>query len=336
MRPGRISLIAIMAILAASGCSASRSTILPDDGGDAQPEVPPRHDTDYSPDPWESDEASPGTVPPVPSGEPLPAPPATGVSRVKSVSWLKDLGSKIQGKPVPCGSECGDNDELLIGRCSPIEPCVPGTECASRGCVERYRESVCDGQNTDRLNPARSLGKSITKLFHKGAPAQCSQECAEYLIPQRRCTPAFDDSCAASPGPRNARRELHPGKKSGCLADPLAEPFTDDTDPGLITPEERERPTEPEIPPDVPAPQQVPGVPTISPSELQSPPVPELPGVPVPSTSSTQVVEPPAWPRLMGVHSVYQVSQPAAFSPPAQPHSVSAVQLPLVVPKARR
>ena len=336
MRPGRISLIAIMAILVASGCSTSRSSILPDDGADDQPEVPPRHDSDYSPDPYESDDELRSPVPPVPSGEPLPAPPATGVSRVKSVSWLRDVRSKIHGQPDPCGSECGDNDELLVGRCSPIEPCVPSEAGSSRVCVERYRGSVCDGRSTDRLNPARSIGKSISKLFHKGAPVPCSEECAENLTPKRRCTPAFNDSCASSSSHRNIKRDLNPSNRSGSLADPMEDSSIDESDPGLIAPGEPESPGNPESAPPIPIPQKVPAVPLTPAQELYDPPVPDIPPVPTPLTPSTQVVDPPAWPRLGNAHSVSQVSQPAPFKPLAQPYSTSADQMPQIVPKARR
>lgn len=113
MRLERNSLIAI-ALLFFAGCSANRQARQADFVSDSIDPVPMpiRHADQYDSEsredvyeyesaPWSGDRPDPSrppVPPPVPAQEPVPAPPTIGVSRVKSVSWLRGVGRKSESK----------------------------------------------------------------------------------------------------------------------------------------------------------------------------------------------------------------------------------------------
>jgi len=125
MRPERNSLIAI-ALLFMAGCSAHRQSIQTDSVSDATDPVPMplrhadeydfhRGDHEYDPYPSNGDTSGPSQtpVPPtVPMGEPTPAPPAIGISRVKSVSWLRGAGRRFESNT--CGEGTSRDPGFIV------------------------------------------------------------------------------------------------------------------------------------------------------------------------------------------------------------------------------
>jgi hypothetical protein len=346
MRFERISVFAVLAFALASGCSASRNaaTSLREHDADESPEtqviVPPRHEHEFAP----------GTIPPKDefhdppqnSGprEPVPAPPAQGVSRVKSVSFLRDLSQKR--RPT---DECGENcsDEELIGRCSPIEPCVPSQDSAAR--IERYRSRVRGGDDPQRLNPMRSLKNSLGNIFHKPTASCAATDCASQIADREFPTHVpVPHSSAAGTGasaptkavevPRNSA-DLQHHRRSGALARRLD---LLDSDPGLIQPVEmvpnpvhasttaEEETIAVPLNPAPPANSVPPAVPVESPAPATSIPQPD-PG------PSNQLVEPPLWPRLRGtaLEPAHSVSQSVVLPLPP-PAAQSGIQ---IVPRPR-
>ena len=329
MRLLRISLVAIVATTIFSGCSASRYRIsFFRDRDDSASALQDEHEYSPSPDRASDDEFR------NPPGEPVPAPPAMGISRVKSVSFLKDLGGKLHGRKDDCVEDCVDDSEL-VGKCSPVEPCVPSAEQNQR--VHRYVDRYNKDDNTDRLNPLRSFKKSIKRTFHHEPAQACAPECAEVLpepgcnAPARTCdqsprvlrkhTESCGTACAPEPRPPAVRQK----RSAECLADPMEE--NDLPVPqGLITPKDHIKvqevpalpfpgeeqnlspetapPAVPALPPAASIPQSAP-----TPEPQKSPaPVPQVEDLPLPP-GTTQTVEPPAWPRLQGTNK--QVSLPS-------------------------
>ena len=184
MRLLRISLVALVAMTITTGCSASRYKLgLQRDRDDRSSSQ--NDDHEYSPRAGEpSDDFR------EPAGEPVPAPPAMGISRVKSVSFLKDIGDKLHGRKDDCAPDCVDDSEL-VGKCSPVEPCVPTPEHSDR--VHRYADRYYNDRNTDRLNPLRSFKKSVTRVFHHEPAKTCAPECTDIVTepgcnaPSRTC-----------------------------------------------------------------------------------------------------------------------------------------------------
>jgi len=346
MRFERISVFAMLAFALASGCSASRNAATSlrendaDESAETQVIVPPRHEHEFAP----------GTIPPRDefqdpqqnSGprEPVPAPPAQGVSRVKSVSFLKDLTQKLRPAD-ECGEDC--SDEELIGRCSPIEPCVPSQDSAAR--IERYRSRVRAGEDPQRLNPMRSLKNSLGRLFQK-PPASCAaSECASQIADRDFPTHVpVPQSGTAGMGPsatnlageatRNSASLQH-HRRSGALARRLELP---DSDPGLIQPSNS-----------VPLPEDASSANEDTSTAIPLNPAPTnrsaLPAVPVESLApakavpsptpgpSNQLVEPPVWPRLRGTaqEPAHSVSQSVVLPQPpvTQPSGIQ------IIPRSR-
>jgi hypothetical protein len=335
MRPPGISLFAIMSILVIGGCSASRNSLHPDRGDD-QPYVPPRHDENYSPEIRGSEDEFESPVPPVPSREPVPAPPAMGISRIKSVGWLRLREPKASGKSSSGHTECGTSDEPLLGRCTPVESCAPQQDTVVVERVQRYREQVCGEGCVEHAGPLRSLGKSFRKMLHPGHASPCSETCAD----QTACAqaPVFGGKnfSPERPGTEEVSRGLHQKKKPRCLADSLDEPFSENLEPGLITPDDAILPSPEREVPRVPALQPVPTVPTIPMPKTFDEPVPGVPVPPAPFGPSTQVVEPPVWPRLGTNNYSYPVSRSAVSTAPTTSGSGVAFGVPQIIPGAHR
>ena len=143
MRLGNCSFTLLCAALLISGCSASRlrqSTenefVSPGDSG-------PPHEYDYSSQP------SSRAVPPP------PAPPALGVSRVKRVGFLRELGSRLRGsfghQP---SATCGDDNcaERRDACRSDSGYCNCGSEtscgcCSNDGCGDSCRDDRTRGDD---------------------------------------------------------------------------------------------------------------------------------------------------------------------------------------------
>ena len=368
MRLNRIPLFALMSVLIASGCSASRSSLKALRGGGEDVETPPSHDHEYSPAPYDGDDDFRPPTPHSQPGEPVPAPPAIGVSRVKSVGWLKDLGEKMHPRTDSCIEDCV-TDEELIGKCSSIDSCTSEAGCGTEVRVQRYREHVVH-QPTDRLNPMRSLKKTWAKLLHKPCPVASTDPCASIVSEPGCSVPShveettvqnFQKQCGELP--KASRRTMHaaekpcrnnetavelrPTRRRDCLADPLQEPAIDDVQPGLLTPDDiefQEHLAEPAINapsqtyeprlPSEPA-SDVPLLPPMENSDGRFEPVPAVPQIPSIADPSTKVVEPPLWPKRKG-QTIRQISQPSSgnWNGSQQYHAVDP--MPEIVPRARR
>lgn len=324
MRLLRISLVALVALTITTGCSASRYKLgLQRDRDDRSSSQ--NDDHEYSPRAGEpSDDFR------EPSGEPVPAPPAMGISRVKSVSFLKDIGDKLHGRKDDCASDCVDDSEL-VGRCSPVEPCVPSPEQSER--VHRFADRYYNDHNTDRLNPLRSFKKSVTRVFHHEPAKTCAPECSDIVTepgcsaPPRICdqprpaSRSVKDSCGADTHHDTVPRPAKPKRSGKTLADPMEE--TDlPVDHGMISPKDQlnieqipalPAPGETETIQPESGPPAVPGIPQAQPAPQQPPvPVPQVEDLPMPP-GTTQTIEPPAWPRLQSPNK--QVSMPLGIGP---------------------
>ncbi len=323
MRLLRISLVAFVAMTLTTGCAATRNRLssLRDHDRDASA----TEDHEYSPRAGESS----GDDFRNPSGEPVPAPPAMGISRVKSVSFLRDISDKFHGRKDDCGLDCVDDSEL-VGQCSPVEPCVPTDDHNKR--VHRYVDRYYSkDNNTSRLNPLRSFQKSIGKVFHGKPSADCSSECTEIQdepgcnAPQKVCDQSrrplrvYSEQGNSQPSVQPSSPLRPRPTRNG---DGLAAPMEDHdlhNEPGLITPNNQIRTGDiPALPiPDQPVPSvpEVPAVPEAVTPPVQPPaPVPQvedLPAPPVLPPGTTQSVEPPVWPRLQGPNK--QVSLPSTI-----------------------
>lgn len=134
MRIERNSLIAVV-LLFMAGCSANRQARLADNVYDptGSVQMPLRHADEYDSGEYDdepapaSDETSGPSRAPVPMGEPVPAPPAIGVSRVKSVSWLR--GARNRSESENCGDDA-DRDSCSPGQQTQLPP-----DYFSEGCV---------------------------------------------------------------------------------------------------------------------------------------------------------------------------------------------------------
>lgn len=271
MRIERISLVCILSLSALSGCSANRAARTSHD----EVVAPPVHQHEYSPGMYEGDRSAPPSDSP---GEPVPAPPAIGVSRVKSVGWLRDLTRRKDSKS--CTEDCA-NQDFPIGACSSIETCAPEPECIC--------ESACEtSPRKTSLFPRVGL---LGKIFKHKSKQPCAEPCHDpgcsspeavceddaVCVEQPACHApvACGDACSDVQIP-SKKRHRSPDR---CLADPLQE-----TEEHLIEHHTPQNEPTPEPVPE-PAPEAIPS------------PVPGVPVIPTVPPSARRVVEPPQWPR---------------------------------------
>ncbi len=370
MRLKRILWIAVLAISIASGCSANRSSWNPLRGENDRDNIAPQREHEYEPRLYDGERElqEPSSLlpsAPAPSGEPVPAPPALGVSRVKSVSWFSGLGAHLRGKET--AARCVDEPSFEIGACSPIDGCTSEHEigCESTPRASRIRQNDCDGAESVRVGPGRSIRNSLGKLFrHKRSvpcPSECAEangaeccdsaevlcdelsqrsrhDCGEELSLQGRFTPLRDhsvavvDSCAEESACASEEftqghsvMTVTPKPRKNCLADPLQEPFT----PEVLPAPNADRNGAP--------PASVPAVPFPAPQEIPVPQLPPLvPGIPIDQGSSVRFIEPPAWPRNRAtVNKNGTKARQAAQHSPRQQSFGSQGELPELVPGRR-
>ena len=308
MRLKRILLFAVLSITMASGCSANRNSLNPLHRADDRESIAPRDEHEYDPRIQDYDRdlqepTSPVPSLPVPSGEPVPAPPAFGVSRVKSVSWLKEITSKLHGRQSSCTADA----------------CVSDQQCETGACAA---ESIHD----DR--------RSLQSLIRKKRQSAFGQDCGEYRILQRGCTPRNDESCITvdscleeldwpfeSRGNRQNPSAMNPIPRRECLADPLQEPFAPDHVPALGIHGDPQPPTAvPELP--------------VQPAQ-QNPvlPVPGVPELPISPGSSVRMTEPPAWPRHRGTAGTHRPTTRQATHYSLPPNATGTSEdLPQLIP----
>ena len=362
MRLKRISLFAMLSLALASGCSASRNAITPLRDRDDHGALPPRHDHEYSPGTEGSEDFQ---KPPESDGplEPLPAPPAFGVSRVKSVGWIKDLGAKFHRKPVAPPSECTDDlscaDQKLVGKCSALDSRVTESDCVTESPEACSEERACDTAPPRRTSKFKRFHRSLPGAFPHAEPHAYKPECSPLGAKPEACgtltrevpAPAYRVPCGeptvrpgcAAPGcgTIDDRAILHSERERECLADPLRDTVIYNSDPGLITPADSEagRGGDAAV---------FHGIPVIPPSpsdafvreQINNPPVQEAPVIPtqqpVPAApgSSTRIVEPPVWPGLRNKSGVTSVSRSTVLSSPGE--KKIAGDLPAVIPAGKK
>ena len=367
MRLKRISLFAMLSLALASGCSASRNAITPLRDRDDHGALPPRHDHEYSPGTEDSDDFQ---NPPENNGplEPVPAPPAFGVSRVKSVGWIKDLGAKLHRKPAAPPSECSEelscSDQELVGKCSALDPCVTESECVTETSEACCEERACDSAPPRRTSKFKRFHRSLPGAFPRTEPHAYNPECSPLVNEPEACNtikreipaPAYRVPCGeptvrpgcAAPGCGTIedRAILHSERKRECLADPLRDTVIDNNDPGLITPAEIDagHDGDAELFRGIPVIPQSPGE-LFVPEQNSVPPVQEAPVIPpqqpVPAApgSSTRIVEPPVWPGLRNKSGVTSVSRSTVLSSPAISSPTEkriAGDLPAVIPAGKK
>ncbi|MFO0977713.1 MAG: hypothetical protein U0996_15025 [Planctomycetaceae bacterium] len=274
MRLERISLLCILSLSLLTGCSANRAARAT--RHDDRPSIPPSHDHEYSPRTYEEEPSPAGETP----SEPVPAPPAFGVSNVKSVGWLRDLTRRKDSRS--CTTDCAEQ-EFPVGACTPLDSCTPEAACESACETPRRKTSLFPKVNC------------FSKIFKR----KSTQACAEPDCTAPSCSSpevACDDElfCAEEPtctAPVNCGDIFGETKKplkklhrnpDRCLADPLQE-----SDEHLIQHESAD---------ETPAPEPAP-VPVPAPVESQPTPVPGVPVIPAIPPSARRVVEPPQWPR---------------------------------------
>lgn len=366
MRLKRIYLLTF-ALLVLSGCSASRKASHSDALSQEHSPVPlpMRHADEYDSGPAEY-EFSPEerdrrpVPPPVPMREPLPAPPAIGVSRVKSVSWFKALRGKSDDDCV--SEECGD--PCVIGQHSQLPPdyfdsCTnqPATtpHCAGREklTVFEIMRSWNLGWKKNRWTTTRSRQPGERVVPDPGCSTvtdrTSSNGCTTGGCTTGGCTSAGPRPMAIQHNGSNklAESKVHHGSRGSSLADPINEfgwenpTVTNEQqtppDALLELPAKSDKVQQEKSPrtivPKVPTSEAVPLNPTIHPDK--SPAVPEsaeprIPAVPPTSSDSVRtIIQPPLWPKLTGPSA-----QPVTH-PSTQPVVPVDTSLPIIVPGHR-
>lgn len=370
MRLERKSLLAC-ALLLLTGCSAarhSRSAASESISPDRVP-LPIRHadeydngeenyDYEYESNPSRDDDSlTPrSSLPPAaPMREPVPAPPAIGVSRVKSVSWLRR--SAENSPQSTCGADT-IGDGCTPGNVSPLPQSY-----FVEGCDTPPQRTVApplrDREKTNLVEVIR--GWNLKRRTHTPRQIPAPRNCGEQNIAAPGCyapggcTQTFSPNGAVRDLDENSKSQNH-GPRRGNLAEPLnengfEENATHRDDPGF-TPDELmdlpsnfeqssevkpqtevmpQRETRPQVVPHVPDDSETESTPGL-PIPLPAPPGESVP-VPVeqqniPNAVNTNV-KPPIWPRL---------GQPAAKPanlPVAAPTSQEDSTLPLIQPGRR-
>ncbi len=256
--------------------------------------------------------------PEVPMREPTPAPPAIGVSRVKSVSWLRRFEND------PTRNTCGDDrsiDGCTIGSTSPLYP-----DYFTEGCVTPPLTNMAPSLgNREKTNVVEVIrGWNLRRRTPASKRVHTPQNCGEQTLATPGCS--APGGCAGNggnmhsfPTPDANRRPAGDSKsqssssRNGSLAEPFSENCWEERNthhehPGFTPDELMELPSHLRQHPDQ-MPQRVPQVPDASQIE-RSPalhvPKPAAADSPVPASVEQQVnpdsvninARPPMWPRL--------------------------------------
>jgi|GEM_PF-1655905 len=367
MRLERKTLLACTLLLL-TGCSAarhSRSAASESVSPDRFP-LPVRHADEYdtgedqyeyeyeSSPSREEDSLTPRSIlPPAgPMREPVPAPPAIGVSRVKSVSWRRKAA--INSVRDNCGDNTND-DGCTTGNVSPLPQSSFLEGCDTRPQTTRI-PSLQDREKTNLVEVIR--GWNMRKRTPTKPPAYVPLNCGEQHVVAPGCyAPGGCTENTQTFPPHDAGRKSdaysnpkNSGPRSGSLADPLSENGWEENatlrdDPGFTPDELMELPPntkqrsnakpQPEaLPQLVP---HVPGASEVSPTPALPIPLPVDPDETVPAPIKQQSnpnsvntnTKPPLWPRL---------GQPApkpANLPVATPATQQDSFLPIVQPSRR-
>jgi hypothetical protein len=362
MRIERNSLIAVV-LLFMAGCSANRQARLADNVYDptGSVQMPLRHADEYDSGEYDdepapaSDETSSPSRAPVPMGEPVPAPPAIGVSRVKSVSWLR--GARNRSESENCGDDA-DRDSCSPGPQTQLPPdyfsegCVttPHTAIAPRK-PHRERTTITEIVQGWNLRAKTRRAERVRSSRNCGESEVCDASC---FAPEG-CDSSVNGSQSQQPSPQVAKQSVGgmpfapgaaaSGNHGGSLADPLQENGWDDNDGSpdqRIHPDEMlELPSTLEASPDgeqhrqyVPEVPNVDHMPVLPMPEAASPLLP-TPGIQPPAAPAAvpqtnpetvrRIVQPPMWPRL-GAAAATSGNVPVATPAISSDQSLPAIQ----------
>ncbi|MCA9008775.1 MAG: hypothetical protein KDB01_03465 [Planctomycetaceae bacterium] len=358
MRFERNSLVTV-AILILSGCSAGRQARQSDSvyhSPDPVP-VPIRHADEFDSDPehYEYDSAPPrGTSPDqsvrpfppsAPAREPVPAPPALGVSRVKSVSWLNGNTNESNQSMTP---QCGDgwsgkvsrlpSDFYAEGCVTPPAASAPRLEC-------RERTTLMETVQGWRARAKRRRAERLQRSTHCGSqpvydPGCFAPESCLTQEPDRNSDQKSTQVIRKYFGGATAGTETD---AHGNLAEPLRENGWDDslvpTQPGFTPdemldlpstlvepPHQSQHPANPNMPQIEALPHPV--SPPSAPAEAIRPETPTPPAAPPQQGTPDavkRIIQPPKWPRLTPP-AASQVNLPAASSMIPQDPSLPMIQ----------
>ncbi len=337
MRLGRISWLALLASagLSLSGCSASRSASRADSYEPLRAAEPPYHSSEYDPpglpeqSPEFRRERSAPLSPQSPIPEPPPVPPAVGVSRVKSVSFLQEVGSPLRGyfsdpeesvrpanksvySPIgytqqyPTGSSCSESSDRCADACA-------------EGCDDSKKFGSCLRKLFNR--PSNKPASNFKSIFRrKRTSSDCAAEpcvksdpCAtDPYIDQRQHSVNAPEGCSVSTWP-DVRLQNNGGTAHAQPTPPAAWPpdldsrSTETSDPtdsseDLFIDLEKNSGRSPEN--NTPKSAVVPPAPSQPESSQLAEPVPPqpnletIPAVPAVPDEDNQADNVPLWPRL--------------------------------------
>ena len=344
MRLKRDSIIAVT-LLFVTGCSANHQALQSENDYNVPEPVPMpmRHADEYDSGEYDYDSApqrseSPGrSVVPVPMREPVPAPPAIGVSRVKSVSWLRNRAHQHDG------DNC--SEPACADGCSPGEQSQLPPEFFAEGCVTPQLVKVAPRlQCREKTTLLETLqGWNQRAKIRRAERARRSLSCGSQA--------ACDPGCFAPESPQVVRQN-HRGAEAvrpntdthGNLADPLRDNAWDDRSrardsrfsldellelPSALTeaPISGQRQSRLPIAPVIEA---LPALPVEKEVSGQSPAgqTPTIPSSVPPRVnpdSVKQIVQPPLWPRL-GPPTAPSVRMPVALPMIPEDSSLPTIQ----------
>ncbi|MCA9059517.1 MAG: hypothetical protein KDA85_13515 [Planctomycetaceae bacterium] len=174
MRLSRISLVGILAVLLVAGCAQDRNRfrVLRGRGTSARPQqsLPPVDRSEsYDTDPGYSD-----PVPPIPPEPEFRAPSsALGVSRVKSVGFLRDVGSRMT-QPFRAGTAVSTTSaSSTTDRCVAPQSGCSSSECGSGCSSDPCAAPLCQPEQSRGL-----LGDFVGRL-RRTSKEQCGDSCVK-------------------------------------------------------------------------------------------------------------------------------------------------------------
>ena len=361
MRIERNSLIAIT-LLFMAGCAASRQARQAENfSSNTDPvKMPIRHADEYDLDAgnyqYEAAPENDDTLPSsqirkpsqVPLHEPIPAPPAIGVSRVKRVSQQQDADHRPEHNNYGDDS-CGDG--YKIGQQTHFPPVYFGEGCVTSS-------SPC--QETTTLKKF-AQGWNLRAKPHRRSRLESTYDCRKGLA----CEPGFilPEGCSSTFPRARSNRDARSSVKQyiggalveprtaphanygGSLADPLQENSWDEQagaeNPHSSSAEMLDLPSTLETLTQSQPSQHVPNVPVIEAApaiplpeaqpELSPAPSIQLPEAPpkipqqVDPSAVNRILRPPMWPRLGSTAGTYR-SAPVAASPDGDDAALPVIQ----------
>lgn len=333
MRLEQKSIIAVTLLLM-TGCSASRQALQSENDYNAPEPVPMpmRHadeydsgenEYDFAPQGGETPSRSDAPVPqPGQMREPVPAPPAIGVSRVKSVGWLRSTTHEQNGDKCSepaCGDGCSQ------GGPSEVQPGFTGEGCITSQSAIADQHLQCRKRTTLRATiqgwnqrARRRRAERALRSLNCGSEAACDPHCfapegCQSTVQENRSCPKSRQAVKQSNSPAEITRRT--ADTHGNLADPLRENGWDDRasaqdsrfslDELLELPSslietpvnDQQRPGMPNVPmiealPVLPAPEEVSG------QSPQASPAPAAVSQQFSPDTVPHFVQPQLWPRL--------------------------------------